>query len=138
MNRLLDILTSESLSLVIEKDEKIYRYTNRGVSDLYDIVCSDKSLLKDASLADKIVGKGAAVLMAIGGVKSLVTTTISSSALQLLEANGVEVGYSQEVSHIINRAETDWCPIEKLCKDCDDLDQLFVKIDSFIKQMRNA
>lgn len=64
---LMDILHSGRYSLIINNKE-LHAYTGRGISDLYKIYNQDKELLHGASVADKIVGKGAAALMALGYV----------------------------------------------------------------------
>ncbi len=136
MKELQNILNNESLSLVVKQGEDTYKYSGRGVSDLYSIVCNNKLILNGALIADKIVGKGAAALMSIGKVRSLITTTISRSALQLLELNGVEIEYENLVENIINRTGTDICPVEKLCSDDTNLNVIFDKITTFLENIK--
>ena len=55
-------------------------FTQRGVADLYDLLTQEPDFLKGALIADKVVGKGAAALMILGGIKELHTDIISSKA----------------------------------------------------------
>ncbi|MDE6528439.1 MAG: DUF1893 domain-containing protein, partial [Muribaculaceae bacterium] len=83
---------------------------------------------------DKVVGKGAAALMVLGGVKTVYAAVISRAALQLLTDAGVDVSYSHLVSSIINRAGTGPCPVENLCRECLTPQECLPLIASFLKQ----
>lgn len=129
--RLMEILRSGGYSLVIQNDG-LHTYTGRGVSDLYKIYSREKELLQGASVADKIVGKGAAALMALGGVSEVITDAISSSALSLLDTCGVSVRFQKEVPAIINRKGDGICPVEELCKDCRTPEECLPLIERFM------
>ena len=89
-------------------------------------------------IADKVVGKGAAVLMAAGGVRWVYADVISQSALEFLLTHNIEAEYGRVVPNIINRAGTDICPVEKLCMQCDNIEDALTLIDEFIEKMRRA
>lgn len=86
-------------------------------------------------MADKVVGKGAAALMAIGGIKELYTDIISESACDLLTQAGIKVSYGKKVAYIINRTHTDRCPLEKLCAEARTPQECLPLIDTFVKNM---
>lgn len=116
-NKLINILHEGGYSLVIS-NHGLHTYKGRGIADLYRILRDDKQLLNGASVADKIIGKGAAALMALGNVAKVFTDTISSSALTLLRNQGIAVTFQLEVPNIINRKGTGICPVEELCLGC--------------------
>lgn len=89
----------------------------RGIRDLFDIFTHSLALLRGAIIADKVVGKGAAAIMAAGGIAALHTPVISRGALDLLSREGIPVTYGDAVPNIINRAGTGICPVEQLCAD---------------------
>ena len=89
-------------------------------------------------IADKVVGKGAAVLMTAGGVRWVYADVISQSALEFLLTHNIEAEYGRVVPNIINRAGTDICPVEKLCMQCDNIEDALTLIDEFIEKMRRA
>lgn len=62
---------------------KVHTFRQHGVADLYGLLKQDETFLKGASVADKVVGKAAAALMVLGGIKRLCADVISSSALAL-------------------------------------------------------
>lgn len=139
IDQLVEILHRGNHSLVIDNGT-IHTYEGRGVSDLYHIYTSEPQILKDTSLADKVVGKGAAALMVLGGVKQIHADVISRPALTLLESCGITVTYSKLVDNIINRMGTGICPVETLCLDCTTAEECFPKITQFLaknKQLKN-
>lgn len=90
-------------------------FSQKGVADLYALLTQAPALLRGASVADKVVGKGAAALMTLGGVKEVWAGVISRPALELLEKAGIEVSFGKLVEGIANRAGTGPCPVESLC-----------------------
>jgi len=89
--------------------EEVRTFTQRGVADLYDLYQADSAFMKGAAIADKVIGKGAAALMVLGGFKTVYADIISTPALALLCEAGIETTFAQEVPHIINRDKTGWC-----------------------------
>ena len=103
---------------------------------MYDLVSSKSEFLKGAVMADKIVGKGAASMMVLGGVKAVRTGVICSSALKMLKDNGVKVSFDNEVDHIDNRSKTDWCPLEKRVKDIATPQECWPVIEQFVADLK--
>ncbi len=137
MKHLIETLDKEKCSLVIRSQGKEQCYWKRGVADLFYLLNNEPDVLLNAQLADKVVGKGAAALMVLGRVGEVYAHTISKPALQLLEKDGISVTYSQCVDHIINRAGTDWCPVEKLCNAATTAEECLPLIEQFLGSMIN-
>lgn len=134
--QIIDILLREQCSCVICNSEGEYsKFYGRGVSDLYRILSDEPKLLEDAFVADKVVGKGAAALMILGGVKELYAELLSTAAREMLEEYGVAVTAPTEVPNIINRTGTGICPVESLCLGCRTPEECLPKIRDFIKNM---
>ena len=132
MKQLIDILHSEGLTLVVKSgDGTIHRFTQRGVKDLLTLVTTAPEVLHSAIIADKAVGKAAAACMVQGGVKQVWADVMSEPAMTLLRAYRVEAECSTLVDHIINRAGTDWCPMERLSREIDDPATIIRKIQEF-------
>lgn len=138
MEKLKTTLKEGNYSCVVYNNGVTTTYTRSGVADLYDLVKNHPSVLKGSMMVDKIVGKGAASLMILGGVTKMHTRIISGSAVELLEAAGVEVSYEEVVDHIINRSKTDWCPLEKRVKDCKTAQEALPIIEGFIKDLKEG
>ena len=80
MEDLICLLHEGSHSLVVANGD-VCTFDGRGVSDLYDLFKEDSGFLKGASLADKIVGKAAAALMALAEVREVYADVVSRPAL---------------------------------------------------------
>ncbi|MGM9859330.1 MAG: DUF1893 domain-containing protein [Muribaculaceae bacterium] len=137
MQRLIDILHASACSLVVGKGDDISTYNGRGVSDLYRILTTEPSALQGACIADKVVGKGAAALMILGGISALWADVISQAAVDLLAGSGIDVQYGRKVPHIINRQGTGMCPVEHLCADCVTAHECLPLISSFLQNINN-
>ena len=124
-------LHAEGCSCVILNGDITRTFHQRGVKDLHHLLHTEPEVLKGAMLADKVVGKGAAVLMVAGGVEWVYAEVISESALELLTENNIPTDYGKVVKNIINRAGTDICPVEKLCLGCSTIEQSLKAIDDF-------
>ncbi len=136
MAGLIKKLDQGNYSCVIENNNEIRTYSQRGVQDLYDLVKTQEPFLKNAKIADKIIGKGAASLIVLGGFSEVFTHTISTSAKEMLQSRGIHVTFDAEVDYIINNSKTDWCPLEKRVKDCKSAEECFPVVEKFIQELR--
>lgn len=108
-------------------------FTHRGVADLFSLVTDEPDFLGGASVADKVIGRGAALLLVKGGAAEVYAQVISAGALEVLLHAGIEVEYGQLVDNIINRTGTDICPVEKLTADTTSPDEAYGKIKQFLE-----
>ncbi len=111
------LLHDGGYSCVVENGGEVRPFLGRGVSDLYRLYKADASFLCGASVADKVVGKAAAVLMAAGGVAEVYADVISTGAFAMLAGVGVKIAYGIKVPFIIRRDGKGICPLEELCAD---------------------
>ena len=135
MNVLIDLLHKGRHSLVVANGE-VCTFNGRGVIDLYHLLQDDPGFLYEASIADKVVGKAAAALMALAKVKEVYADVVSRPALDLLSKTNVKIRYGTVVPYIINRTATGWCPLETRCFDCATPEECFQQIKVFYKQMK--
>ena len=135
-DELIRILQDGNHSLVVAGDG-IRTFDGRGISDLYGLLTEHPGWLRGASVADKVVGKGAAALLILGGVRELFAGVVSTSALGLLKDSGIPVRFSQEVAHIVNRKGDGVCPVETLCKECTTAAQCLPLIKEFVAKIKN-
>ena len=78
--------------------------------------------LEGYSVADRAVGKAAAMLFLKAKIKAVYSYVMTRTALSILERHGIEVRYERLTDVILNRTETDLCPMEKAVKDISDDD----------------
>lgn len=127
------LLFAEKCSCVVRNGDEVRIFRERGVKDLYRMLREEPQLLDGAFVADKVVGKGAAALMILGGVGELHADVISRPARLLLAASPVHVSYTLEVPYIVNRTRTGQCPVETLCRDCATAAEALPLIRNFIE-----
>lgn len=135
MDELIKLLHDGSYSCVI-RNGAVRTFTQRGISDLYDLLSQEPAFLKGAEIADKVIGKAAAALMVLGEVQEIYTDIISEPALSLLRNAGIKVEYAQMVPRIRNRAKTGWCPMETICYGVETAENMFPLIQDFVQRMR--
>lgn len=135
MEELIRMLREGQHSLVVANG-RTCTFGGRGVSDLYRLLRQEPALLRGALVADKVVGKAAAALMALAGVKEVYAEVVSRPALRLLEDAGLQIGYGTVVPHIINRAKTGMCPLETRCLDLQTPGECLAQIEEFMNEGR--
>ena len=136
MEKIIDLLHSGGYSCVIGNGAEIRTFTQRGVADLYDLFRQEPSFMKGACIADKVIGKAAAGLMVLGGIRRVYADVISQPALTLLHDANVEVTYIRLVPFIENRDKSGWCPLETACHEISSLEEIFRIIENFLSKMR--
>ncbi len=129
-----DILHQQGCSCVIYAHGATTICHERGVKDLLRILKHDPDLLAGSMIADKVVGKGAAAIMVLGGVKAVYADVISRPALDMLASAPIDVSYGECVANIINRAGTGVCPVEALCRDCATAIECLPLIEQFVNK----
>ena len=113
------LLENENYTCVFVKNGEISVSRARGVAPLIARL-DEKNDLACASCADKVVGKGAALLYVLLGAKAIYAAVISTPAKKTLIDNGVQVFFDTEVEYIKNRSGDGFCPIESATLDIDD------------------
>lgn len=133
-----EILAAGNFSLVILTPEgKKYAFRGRGVADLYSVYRNSPEFLAGSDIADKVIGYGAALLMAAGNVGSVYSPVISRDAALLFEKHNVQYIAGNVVDYIINRSGTGRCPLESRLiplKNQPIAEQL-IEIDSFVTNL---
>ena len=132
ISELKDILLKENHTIVIYKrDASVIVSNDRGVAPLMKLLNEDSEQLRDSMVADKVIGKAAALLMVHAGVKEVYTPTISKPAVDVFENYNVKISYDKIVDRIINRKGDGLCPLETLCLEIDHPEEAFLKIQNF-------
>ena len=133
MESLKDMLNNPDVRGVVRTNDcEIIEFHSHGIKDLYNLLATSPNRLKGAYVADRVIGKGAALLLALGQVKQVFAKLISKQAVEVLRDAEIMVDYNTMVPNIINRDGTDICPIEKLTMTISQPDIAFVKIKEFI------
>ncbi len=135
IDTLVDMLHRGGYSCVIANGDEVRTFTRRGVMDLYMLLTCDVGFLRGAWVADKVVGKGAAALMVLGGVARLHADVLSDDAARVLSSAGVDFSCARSVQYIINRDGTGRCPVETLCAGTDAPEEMLPLIGRFVEDV---
>lgn len=119
-------------------DGRIRLFRRRGVVDLLELLEAEPEFLDGASVADRVIGRGAALLLLRGGVGSVYAQVISTGALGVLREAGVTVSFGAEAPYIKNQKGGGQCPVEALTAHVDDPQEAFRLIKTFIETKRKA
>lgn len=130
----INILNNENLTCVLCHNDIIYKSNEKGILPMYKFISLGYDL-KNFSVADKIVGKAAAMLFILAGIKEVYTTVISYAAYEVLKNNGIGVYYKIKTDMIINRAGNDMCPMEKTVISIDDPKEAYENILKTLNKM---
>ena len=106
------ILVDNGYTCVVTKDDFCFTSKQRGVKPLLELIDSSNDC-KGAVAADKVVGKAAAFLYVLLGVKAVYADVISEHAFAVLQRNGILVDYTELVPMIKNRDGSGFCPMEQ-------------------------
>ena len=129
LNELKEMLYSKNASLVVGySNGEIKEYYQDRVNDIKNILQNDENALKDASIADKVIGKLAASLLVVAGVTEIYADVISEYAIPILEENKIKYEYKTKVPYIINKDKTGMCPMENKYKDENDIRKIYMEI----------
>lgn len=121
--QMLDMLNEQGLSLLVHNNDSLSIHANRGVRDLLELLSAEPERLRGAIVADKIIGKAAAALMATGGVQEVHTNVICTPARELLEQEGIKVFAREEVEKILNKDKTHMCPIDSQLEGIETVEE---------------
>ena len=113
------LLEKENYTCVICRGDDVITDRRRGVRPLLELLESGKDL-QGYNAADKVVGKAAAFLYCLLGVKALHAGVLSVPARDVLVSADISVEWGSLVPAIRNRAGDGFCPMETAVWDLTD------------------
>jgi hypothetical protein len=126
-------LKENNFNLVIVKNGKVvFRTESQGINGLLQAIEKLGKELIGSSVADRIVGRAAAILCAYFKASSVFAVTISEEGAEVLEKTKVLYQFEKRVPNILNNEGTDICPFEKLVMDLTNPREAYEKLKAFI------
>jgi len=130
-------LKQKNLALVIAKQGRvIFETSSHGIGGLLKAIEELGNEMKDSSVADKIVGKAAALLFIHAGVFAVFAVTASEKAIQAMKDNNVLYEFENRVPHILNSERSDICPFEKLVISLSNPKKAYERLKAFAVERR--
>ncbi|WP_270526878.1 DUF1893 domain-containing protein [Longibaculum muris] len=116
-------LNNEDLTLVAQIQDTIYTSQLKGIAPLINPMKENQLFFKDAIVVDRVIGKAAAMLLALSQVQYIYAYVLSRKAREILDAYKIDYDYEKLADYIVNREHNGMCPMEKTVYDMTDLNE---------------
>lgn len=134
-----EAIAKEGTSVVlIRNGEMIHTADGRGVRPLIEIYEEHPTLMKDSLVVDRLIGKAAAMLLVLGGVRAAYANTMSRAGADYLRANGVQLQAGRIIDLISNQDNTGICPMERSVLHTDDAEEGYHILKDTMQALRKA
>jgi len=133
-------LLKKDLNLVIvKKGAAIFETKSPGISGLLEAIEKfDKEGLNGSFVADKVVGRAAALLCVYCEVSTVYAVVLSRGGKDVLENHGVAFEFEDLVPNVLNKQKTDVCPFEKAVANISKPEKAYEKLKSCVKEKIQA
>lgn len=128
------LLKHKDCSCVLCRGNNVYESCERGIKPIAAFI-DNKTELSGFSAADKIVGKAAAMLYVMLGVKAVYGEVMSKSAAEVFKKHGIEYEYGTLTENIINRRGDGLCPMEMAVLNISDAESAYSAIKAKLNEM---
>lgn len=131
------LLLQDSDTCVLCRGTLTLRSRERGIAPLLTFLDSGEDTC-GFSAADRVVGKAAAMLYCLLGVRRVYGRVMSVGAVKLLRKNGVEAYWDTLTEAIRNRAGTGLCPMEAATQTIDEPEDALPILRATLAAMRTS
>ena len=132
-----EILETQELSLVVVKSgATIFTSKASGVLGLVNAIISCGSTMRGASVADRVIGRAAALLCVYSGVLEVYAALASEPGRHVLEKHKIPIEYHDIVPNILDRNRVGMCPFEKLTEKIESPEEAFLSIVECLKSVK--
>ena len=132
-----EMLLSESYTCVLCRGEMLFCSCERGVKPLLGWLDSDTET-HGFSAADRVVGRAAAFLYVLLGVRFLYADIMSEPAREVLMAHGIEYTARQLVPAIRNRTGDGFCPMESAVRNIENPEAALAAIREKVRELSSG
>lgn len=129
------LLVGGKYTCVLCRGEEILTSERTGIAPMMGFIGSGADL-RGYSVADRIVGKAAALLFVLAGIKEVYADVLSDSAAAVMEAHGIPYEYGVRTAHIVNRTGDGICPMEMTVNDIEEPGKAYAALAAKIEEMR--
>ena len=131
----IDMIKSQKASCVTVRNGKIEtKGSPRGIA--YTIDLHEKNMLCGAFVADKVVGKAAAMIFTLGKVSSCYAENLSEEALKWLTDHNIPTEYTNISEHIVNRTGDGICPMELTVQNIENEEEAIEALKKKIEELK--
>ena len=132
-----ELLESGNYTCVVCNEDSVYTTSRRGVAPLLNWL-EDGTNLAGFSAADRVVGRGAAFLYCLLGVREVFAQVMSHPAAEVLQVHGISFQADLFVEGIVNRSGTGPCPFEAAVMDIQEAHEALAAIRNKRRQLQEG
>lgn len=130
------LLKKGQKSCVILSENGMVRTSNAiGIKPLMVELRADQNAFHHAVIADKVVGKAAALLAVLGNADAVFGIVMSDGAVSVLENNQIPFSFEERVPYIENRTKDGICPMEETVQSVEDPKEAFAALEETIARL---
>lgn len=127
------LIQAGEASCVVMSDGKIVKTAvGNGVKPILGLLENEPEVLKGAVVADKVIGKAAAMLLTKAGAAYVYGEIMSEAGQAFLQSRGIGCSYGTLVEAIINRTGDDICPLEKTVQNIEEPEEAYPALKATI------
>ena len=136
MDKYLERLNETGMCLMIyESDKLVFQSNSNGVRPHLEAIDQLGTRLKGSIMADKIVGRAAALLMLFSGAAEVHADVITRAARELMEQSKVKLHVGEQTEHIKMVDGRIYCPFEAMVQGIDNPEQAYHAIRDKIQSL---
>lgn len=124
-------------TIALCRGESVIVSDKRGVAPMLELIGSGVELA-GYSVADKVVGKAAAMLFVKAGITAVFARTMSVGAREYLVDRGVVATFDVLTEQIRNRQNNGMCPMEQAVQEISDCEQGYQAIVARFEALRSV
>ena len=134
-----ELLDNNGASLVIVKEgQPLFKSAKNGIYGLLQAIEKLRNEIFGSSVADRVVGRAAALLLANSQVNEVYAPVLSIEGRKVLEMNNIKVEHLNLVQKILDRTGKNICPFEKFSYNIKSLDQAYEQLKKFAQNFKNT
>jgi len=128
-------LVGEITFAAVLSDGRMVTSEKKGIAPMMALLKEDMEQLQGACVADRVIGRAAALLMEKAGVAAAFGEVVSSHALKAFQKSGIPFAYGKEVEYIINRTKTGMCPMEETVLGIEDAEAAYAALQAKLAEL---
>ncbi len=134
---IIDLLHRERCSLVVSNQGRVRTFNKKGVRDLEFLLEHEPQFLRGAVIADKVIGKAAAGMAAVGGVTEIYAEVLSRKALPILDKNHIKYSWATLVDAIVIPEGDNRCPLEQIVAPATTASEVWTLLKRHFAEMQS-
>lgn len=129
------LLNNDVSIVVVKNNEVVFQAKERGIKPIFNLFTENRQLLHESYVADKVIGRGAAMFLVEAGVRGIYGQLMSRQALDVCQ-DSLEIEYGKATDYIMNRDKTGTCPVESISMKVDTIESLTEDVRAFLDSLK--